>query len=350
MTKYYSVNKAYASGDGVGCIYDLVNTLVSASWTIQSASNGTSFGAGTTYWAPTSLANSNAWVTVREPTGPDGREWCFQRTTDNYTWRVKISPYAGFSGGSPSATQVPSATDEGVNWGAGTDASPTGYQLFQSTYPFKFHIIAESTPVGPVGNEAYGFWAFSNLNGSFDPNYMYNFISQEPLAVGSYPALTGSRAATTSGEADPCLYGCNFAASFGYTFSIYLLGYATDANQNNNTFKYFYKYQNASGSLTNAYDVNGSNFSNTFPRWIGQHPCSAEDVGLPISYGRHGTGTASGYAYIQYTNIGLKGTCNFLKWASTNRSTGVVTNLSTNAYIYAYSLLIPWPENIVPEF
>jgi hypothetical protein len=285
---------------------------------------------------------------VREPTGPGGREWCFQRTTDNATWRVKVSPYASFTG-SATATQVPTATDEGVNWGAGTDASPTGYQLFYPSAPFKFHIIAESTPVGPVGNQAYGFWAFSNLNGSFQYNYLYNFISQEPLAVGSYPALTGSRVVTTSGEADPCLYGCNYASSNGYTFSIYLIGYSTDSNYNNNAFKYFYKYQNASGSFTNAYDVNGSN-QNTLPRFIGQHPCSAEDVGLPISYGRHGFDTTSNYAYTQYTNIGLKGTCNFLKWASTNRSTGVVTNLSTNAYVYVYSLLIPWPENIVPEF
>lgn len=46
-------------------------------------------------------------------------------------WRVKVSPRAGFTGGSPSATRVPSAADERVWWGGGTDASPT----YQSIFP-----------------------------------------------------------------------------------------------------------------------------------------------------------------------------------------------------------------------
>ena len=44
--------------------------------------------------------------------------------------RLKVSPRAGFTGGSPSATRVPSATDERVVRGGGTDASPTYTALF----------------------------------------------------------------------------------------------------------------------------------------------------------------------------------------------------------------------------
>jgi len=345
MTKYYSVNKQYASGDGASCIYDLVNTLVSASWTIQSSSNGTNFDAGATYWTPTSLANSNAWVTVREPTGPGGREWCFQRTTNNYTWRIKISPYIGFTG-SATATQVPTASDEGLIWGSGTDASPTGTALFV-TQITKFHIVAESTPVGPVGNQAYGFWAFQNLNGAFSDNYQYALIAQEPLAVGSYPALTGSRAVTVSGDADPCVYACYGNAS-GYTFSIYFHGYNDSANTS--TFSYFHKYQNASGSFVQAFDIGGTGGPSyyIYPRYVGVHPCSGEDVNFPFMLGRYAIGT-SGYLATVTTNIGFKGICNSLKIKGVNRSTGTVCNLSTNAFIYVVDMVMPWPENVVPE-
>ena len=346
MTKYYSVNKEYDAGEGDIAIYDLVNVLTASGWTIQSASNGTNFAAGTTYWSSASWGNL-AWVTVREPSGPGGREWCFQRVTYDYNWRVKVSPYAGFSGGSPSATQVPSATDEGIIWGSGDDATPTGAQLFYTSNRFKFHAIAESTPVGPVGNQAYGFWSFHNLAGAMG-DYGYGFIGQEPLAVGSYPALTGSRVNTTSGEADPCIYGCYYNGNANYAFGFFLHGFNEDVNTGA-VFKYFYKYQNASGSVVNAYDLGGVGSSNYgWPRFVNVHPCSGEDVNFPFMVGRYAGGTSQYYTPV-FTNVGLKGTCNFLKIRGTNRSTGVPVNLSTDAYVYVGDLVMPWPENIVPE-
>ena len=356
MTKYYSVNKQYAIGDGVGCVYDLVNTLVSASWTIQSASNGLNFDAGTTYWSPTSLAggSGNAWVTVREPTGVGGREWCFQRTTNNYTWRVKVSPTVGFTG-SATATQVPTASDEGIVWGTGTDNSPTGVGLFSPSYPIKFHIVAESSPVGPAGNQAYGWWAFSNIAGASGDN-VQGFLCQEPLAVGSYPALVGTRASTTSGEADPCIYGCSYEGSGGqYAVAAYAHGYnPSNDNYYYNTFKYFYKYQNASGSLVMGYDLMGTglganNSTQLFPRYVNAHPISGDDVNLPFIVGRYAYGTSAAYSY-HFTNIGLKGTCNFLKTRAINRNSGITIDLATDAYIYIGDIVMPWPENILPEF
>lgn len=346
MTKYYSVNKEYAAGEGDIAIYDLVNVLTASGWTIQSASNGSNFDAGTTYWSSASWGNL-AWVTVREPSGPGGREWCFQRITYDYNWRVKVSPYAGFTG-SATATQVPTATDEGIIWGSGTDGSPTGATLFYTSNRFKFHAIAESTPVGPAGNQAYGFWAFHNLASAMAENTNFGLICQEPMAVGSYPALTGSRANTTSGEADPCIYAAAYNAS-GYSFNLFLHGYGEAQDQC--SFKHFYKYQNASGSLTFTYDVGGTSGGSyqLYPRLVNVHPCSGQDTNLPFMVGRMGY-SGAGVVNTVITNIGLKGTCNFLKIRGTNRSTGNVINLTTDAYVYVSELLIPWPENIVPEF
>ena len=352
MTKYYSVNKQYAIGDGVGCVYDLVNTLVSASWTIQSASNGTNFDAGTTYWSPTSLAGTRAWVTVREPSGPGGREWCFQKTTaspNNYTWRIKVSPSVGFTG-SADATTVPTASDEAQIWGvASPDSAPVGDVLFYpSTYATKFHIVAESSPVGPAGNQAYGWWAFSNLAGAMG-DYVYTFIGQEPLAVGSYPALVGTRASTTTGDADPCIYGCYYDSNANYSVFNYVHGLN---NGGRGTFVYFYQYQNASGSLANAVDlILSPGYYAGSSKFVNANPCSGEDTNFPFIVGR--TAVGSGF-YVApsslSTQIGLKGTCNFLKIRGTARNTGITVDLSTDAYIYLGDLLMPWPENIPPEF
>lgn len=342
MTKYYSVNKEYAAGEGDLAIYDLVSVLTASGWTIQSASNGTNFDAGTTYWSSTSLQ----WVTVREPSGPGGREWCFEQVGNNYTWRVKVSPHAGFTG-SATNTQTPYAPDQGIIWGSGADNAPGGATLFYTGNRFKFHAIAESTPVGPAGNQAYGFWAFHNLASAMSETTNFGLICQEPMVVGSYPALTGSRTNTTSGEADPCIYSAVYEGG-GYSLNSYVHGY-NDSNVGC-SFKHFYKYQNASGSLTFTYDVGGTSGPSyqSYPRLVNVHPCNGQDTNLPFMVGRMGY-SGVGVVTTVVANVGLKGTCNFLKIRGTNRSTGNVINLTTDAYIYVSELLIPWPENIVPE-
>jgi hypothetical protein len=80
--------------------------------------------------------NTGAWWVWQQ--GSNGvapyagtRQLCVQRTTSPVTSaRIKYSVAAGFTGGTPSATRVPSATDEQVLLGAGTDASPTYAQLW----------------------------------------------------------------------------------------------------------------------------------------------------------------------------------------------------------------------------
>ena len=356
MTLYYNVNNIPATG--AEALFNLGSVLTASGWTVISSSDGTSFGAGDTYFTTSSLAASNAWYIVQEPTGPGGREWCFQRTNANNNWRIKVSPNAGFSGGSPSATEVPSATDEGVIWGSGTDVSPTGSLLFFADGTFKFHIVAESTPVGPIGNEVYGWWAFANLNGSLQSENTYVFLCQEPLATGSYPALVGTRTSTTSGDADPCIYGCNsirhYGAYYDYVFTTqyFLNGYSSD-NQLYYNFKYFYDYQSSVGTLTYGQEIMvGGNGNNYGVRGLSTSP-NGKDIGLPYHIGRQGTGANSSYFAIKSTEIGFKGRLNFLKLKGTNRSNGVTTTIvggASSTYIVLGDLLMPWPDGIAPVF
>lgn len=190
MTKYYDVNTTPANGPTA--IVSLVGVLTASGWTIISSSNGSLYTSGDTYANNTDMANNYSWLIAQEPTGVGGREWCFQRISSNTSWRVKVSPHIGFTG-SATATQTPFASDQGIIWGGGTDASPTGTELFPSDGTYTFHSIAESTSIGPSGNEGYGFWAFANLTGDTSSTTGRTFICQEPLASGSYEPLVGTK-------------------------------------------------------------------------------------------------------------------------------------------------------------
>jgi len=350
MAKFYDVNTTPANGPTA--IISLVGVLTASGWTILSSSDGTTFTAGNTYANATDIANNYAWLTVQEPIGVGGREWCFQRITSNTSWRVKVSPYIGFTG-SATATQVPTASDEGLIWGSGTDASPVGTTLFPTDGTYTFHTIAQSTPVGPVGNQVYGFWSFANLTGDTSTTTGRTFICQEPLATGSYEPLVGTRAATTSGDADPCVYGC-FYSSGGATFwsQYWLTGdtvYGSEQTLDFFVFKHFFDYKNASGSLTTTFEVlNGYPIgSNANYRFGLSTLPDGQDVLLPYVAGRQGIG--NGYPRYQYT--GYKGVLNFLRLRGTNRNPGDTIDVNTNnAYCYVYDLLIPWPKAVTPVF
>ena len=352
MAKFYDVNTTPANGPAA--IVSLAGVLTSSGWTILSSSDGTSFGAGDTYaTSSTDLANNYAWFTIQEPTGVGGREWCFQRITSNTVWRVKVSPYAGFGGGSPSATVTPTATDQGIIWGGGTDASPTGVTLFPNDGTYTFHTIAQSNPIGPVGNQAYGFWAFANLTGDTSSTTGRTFICQEPLAVGSYEPLVGTRASTTSGDADPCVYGCFYSSGGGTFWSAYWLTGDTVYNTSQDieyfVFKHFYDYKSGKGTLTTTLEAlqgypAGSNGNQRFG--LSTLP-DGEDVLLPYIAGRQGVGNGAP----RYQNIGYKGVLNFLRLRGTNRNPGDTVDVSTNnAYCYVYDLLVPWPKLVTPVF
>jgi hypothetical protein len=350
MTKYYSVNTTPATGPAA--IVSLAGVLTSSGWTIISSSNGTNFTLGNTYVNDTDMANNYSWFTIQEPIGPGGREWCFQRMTLNTTWRVKVSPYAGFTG-SATATQVPTATDEGLIYGYGTDASPTGIVLFPTDNTYTFHTIAESTPVGPVGNQVYGWWAFANLTGDTSSTTGRTFICQEPLASGSYEPLVGTRNSTTSGDADPCVYGClNGSGGTIFWSQYYLSGDTVGGTSQDvwyNMFKHFYDYKSASGSITTTFEVlqgyPGGNNGN-IRAGLSTLP-DGEDILLPYIAGRQGYGNG----VPRYQNIGYKGVLNFLRLRGTNRNPGDTINLaSTDAYVYVYDLLIPWPQSVTPVF
>lgn len=106
-----------------------------ANWTVLTSSTGSGgvyAQSGDVIVSSSSLGNLS-WFVMRGKGTLDGgviyyRELCFQFDTSGNV-RITYSPRSGFVGGSPSTTQVPTAEDEEILYGGGTDASPTFAQL-----------------------------------------------------------------------------------------------------------------------------------------------------------------------------------------------------------------------------
>lgn len=159
MTLQYDAN--FVPATFAEAIFRWKEHLKSVGWEIQASSDSLTFsttpgnandqinsfssGAG-------GMANYGAWFVIQQPGG--SRQFCVQRGNDNQHWFIKYSILPpGFTGGTPSFTEVPSSADEKIITGDGPDASPTFAQISQ--YPDgqqTFTIAADDAA-------PYGFWA-----------------------------------------------------------------------------------------------------------------------------------------------------------------------------------------------
>src|ERR1019366_386639 len=202
----YTYSVANTPATGAAAMYIVLSSLVTAGWLVKSDSDGTTYassggqitggGSGTH-----GLANADAWFRIQAPiVGSQHREFTFQRIATNASWRVKYSASAGFTGGSPAATQTPTATDEVVIVGSGTDASPTGAALFAADSAYRFNMIAGDSSAG------YGFYWFANANNQNSATAITSGFLLDIMQSGSYSAS----------DTDPCVIYFGSAANYGF--------------------------------------------------------------------------------------------------------------------------------------
>ncbi len=172
MANIFKNNFSPTSGSHL--MYELKTLLMAAGWILKGNGDGsTNFSnvadntvtpAGTDYITSTTAASVNRnWWRVRMANTT--AEFVFQHNNASvqHQWRIKFSP-TGFVGGTPSATQVPSATDEVVLCGGGTDASPSYTQIFSTTDgSYRTNIMCQDAA-------PYGFWMACFPNGGGSPN------------------------------------------------------------------------------------------------------------------------------------------------------------------------------------
>ena len=125
---------------GAVAVDALIDTLLSAGWVITRWSDATTYTdatgsplAANPYGSGASgagnLGNTSAWFTVRAP--DSSREWLFQRNASDAAWTINRSA-AGFVGGSPAATTLPTATDATALFTAASAFTATPGRLFIS--------------------------------------------------------------------------------------------------------------------------------------------------------------------------------------------------------------------------
>lgn len=162
---------------GAAAMRALIVAALAAGWTVPSSSDGTTYNSSgnqiTADSGANSLANAGAWVRLRQPGG--GRELVFQRGSDNTQWRALYSK-AGFSGGSPGATRVPTATEQQLLIGGGSDASPSYATLFDTDGNYRWLVsLDDASP--------YTFWAVALTVGSLAATTAIALLG---LETGSY--------------------------------------------------------------------------------------------------------------------------------------------------------------------
>jgi len=347
MAKVTSVNLLPTSGSDA--IFLLKEVLVLAGWVVPSSSDGTTYNAAGDQITHSGsgangLANSNAWFRLRSPAG---REYTYQRDTIyHYQWRIKYSALDQFVGGSPDAIETPSASDEQIIIGTGTDASPTHHSFFDSAAgSFRWHIIAQDAATGPAGNEVYGFWAFATEVSTGD---LETVLMQEPTDPGSYPALVGTRAAPITGDPDPVIIIFQHSGSKGHMRHTQGTSRGwSDQVVSSNSKRYWFQYNNTNegaeafvGGQGGMWIGDNSPAAAHMPGHMGANPYDNSEEGFGFLFGRPGLGYT--------TQVGSKGIPAFIRVKAVNREYPSVINLNTDAYIYLEDSLVPWEDGTLP--
>lgn len=182
MSFTFTKNQTPATGSET--IYLLKELLKTVGWSVKSSSDGLTYNStGDQITSASSGAggmdNANSWFRIQCPTmGSVTRELCYQRGAGATTARIKYSYSAGFTGGSPGITRVPSATDEQTLLGSGTDAAPTFSSLFTTNATYRAHMAA-----GDI-SDGYSFYCITYpiCDGSVTNNSQMSMLCMDKIS------------------------------------------------------------------------------------------------------------------------------------------------------------------------
>lgn len=296
MAKYAACNNVGTNNDPLW-YFKLVLKL--AGWVVKSSGQGStgSYSASSDVITGQGavaggMGNARAWYVIEDPSGL--RQFCMQNVNSGTNQpRIKFSKGAKFTGGSPNASTVPSAADELVLFGGGTDASPTsgGFWPNSTTGNYRVHMVTYSTPVGGV----YPVYLYFTVNTTGAQSQ--GMLTMDPLAPGSYDP--------TDPEPWTMLYG------------------------------------GATDSSTPGFYFNGA--------WVA--------VGVKDSIIVAGTLTTDVYSgkdvsvrpmYLFTGSQRIKGFGGYYAVKGPSRGWPATVNTLTDAYVYLGSSLIPFADNTVP--
>lgn len=297
----YVFTKNQLPTSGAAYFYLLKTLLVSCGWTVTRSGTGT----GATYSAAGDLitsagvlANPGAWFCIKQPAAVAGgqRSLIFQNeyptitdVTNDVNWRIKYSYNVGFITGTSNATTTPSASDEQILVGSGTDAAPV-YSLFAlgpSMVSRRAHFIANNAA-------PYEFAAVMHPSGG---GAVSQIFMMDAMVANSFDVL----------DVDPYVF---YIDSAGPLSNTYFRGYGNAA-----CLKAWYKKGLSGAAFQNcaALVYVDGNATTLIPGVIGVDPQSSKDQVYPVFYGRNPA---------QGAPAGPKGQSSLLVWCSNARNSG----------------------------
>jgi hypothetical protein len=298
---------------GAAALWSVIQMWIAAGATKLADSDGTTYsssgaqvtggGSGTN-----GLGNTSAWVRIRFP---DNREVTIQRGSSNTQWRVKYSKAAFFTGGSPGAARTPSATDEALRFGGGTDASPTYSTLFTTDNTYKLY----------GGCDPVAGWWFATI-----------VIIGGAVSAGAWMDVLGTPSAS---DADPSVI---HVATTTNPFVVASISDNAAIITNSGVFSWLnFGGGSASYVATPALTVNDSGGA-VWPLNAGVNPNTGKDQLRLIEYARKtGAGTTGG-----------KGVSSFVAWLSAARSAGETFTVSTTRDRISFGVVsFPWNGAVV---
>ena len=184
----YVHQEGVSGRDGSEALWRHKEMLVSAGWAVQASSDGTTYsGADDLITQGQSGANGMendlAWFRLASPDG--AREFTAQTVSASaQTFRVKYTVGDTFTIGG-SITETPSASDEYIIKGGGTDASPTGTAwhhtgngsdgsdffvgVAETVYPYRFYGCTLDNAYPQSSGSLWAFDAVDTPTGDTDP-------------------------------------------------------------------------------------------------------------------------------------------------------------------------------------
>lgn len=269
------------SGDGDAILFALKEHLVNnGGWTVESSSNASVYNASGDEWTTVGdVDNNNSWTRLSK----NGRELCIQRGGTARTWQGKYSRSAGFTGGSPSTTVMPTATDEEFFSGTGPGAA-FDVNWFNAG-ALVYHIMVDDDP--------------SN-------NEFYLAAYQSGFGLQSLFGMDQMISGTAEGDPDP--YCIMWGYDTGTVLKDPLPQSSNLALANTGTWRGFYAAGLGGENWVawRAYEYSDQSTGTGAPRLFGDNPFTTKKQTLPVVIGRDsGDGGSSG----------IKGLSNLCKWA-----------------------------------
>jgi hypothetical protein len=313
MAYAWTKDTVYTTGTGDGfatAIYALKTALVAAGWTVPSSGSGTSgsYSSSTDLITSAAVLNSaKAWFRIKMPSST--REWCFQRTTSDMLWRVKVAP-GGFLTGSPAKDVTPLGATEYVMLGSGTDASPTG-----ANFPLT-NATSLRTQIACDGASPYGAVMVTHQAGTVNKECAW---FTDPMVTGTFDAS----------DTDPYVYGMN-CASASAMLDVLL---ATETTSQCAVFSGLTPTQ----VIAPIYSItsDGSTYYTAIPAGIGTNHISGYDDLFPVMWHRR-SALAGGIG-------GQKGYSGLFLWLGTAKAVGSTCSVSTTSDRYVFGHVnLPW--------